>query len=48
MSGTLNNINNIEALQKISEIVKHARTTMMLTALEKRPISARPMGIQSI
>lgn len=37
-----------QAIDKIRELVEHARTAIMLTALDERPIAARPMAIQKI
>lgn len=46
-----NNVKNVagnEAAKKIKEMGEAARSCMMLTAFEKRPIPARPMGILKV
>lgn len=48
MSDSHKNISGTEALQKIREIVGHTRTCQMLTALDKRPLGSRPMGVQKM
>lgn len=48
MSDSHENIQGTEALKKIKEIVGHVRTCQMLTALDKRPMACRPMGVQNI
>ena len=45
---SVNNLKGAEAAQKIQELVNHTHTCVMMTALSKRPISARPMGIQKV
>ena len=37
-----------EAWAKINELVSHTRTALLQTALHKRPIKTRPMGIQKV
>ena len=48
MSDSHENIDGVEALEKIKEIVSHARTCQMLTQLGKQPIGCRPMGVQKM
>ncbi|HET6227174.1 MAG TPA: pyridoxamine 5'-phosphate oxidase family protein [Bacteroidia bacterium] len=48
MSDSQDNLQGQAALEKIKEISKHVRACQMLTALDKRPICSRPMGIQEI
>lgn len=48
MSDSHDNLQGQEAHEKIKEISKHVRTCQMLTALDRRPICARPMGVQEI
>lgn len=48
MSDSHENINGVKALEKVKEIVGHTRTCQMLTALDKRPICSRPMGVQKM
>jgi general stress protein 26 len=45
---SIKNVQQTEALQKIKEIVVHARNCQMMTSLGKRPIPTRPMAIQKI
>ncbi|MES2516418.1 MAG: pyridoxamine 5'-phosphate oxidase family protein [Bacteroidota bacterium] len=45
MSDSHENIQGAEALEKIKTMASHARTCQMHTALDKRPISTRPMGL---
>ena len=46
MSDTHENLQGQAAFDKIKEISKHSRSCQMLTALDKRPICSRPMGVQ--
>lgn len=46
MSDSKDNLKGQEASEKIKELLKHEKTCQMLTGLEKRPISSRPMGVQ--
>ena len=48
MSDSFIDLHGQDALQKIKEMVKHVRTCQMMTELDKRPISTRPMGIQKV
>lgn len=42
----IDNLIGAEAAQKIKELAEHSRSCVMMTNLDKRPISCRPMGIQ--
>lgn len=46
METSHNNVTGAEAAAKIKELTEHARTCVMITALDKRPMSARPMALQ--
>lgn len=46
MNNNVENVSGNEAAKKIKELTNDARSCMMLTSLEKRPIPVRPMGIQ--
>ena len=39
---------NKEAIKKLKKLAEAARTCMMITELDKRPISARPMSLQEV
>lgn len=45
---TTKNYYNKEAIEKLKDLSESARTCMMLTALDNRPMSARPMSIQEV
>ena len=42
------NYYNQEAVKKLKELAEDARTCMMATALDKRPLSSRPMSVQEV
>lgn len=42
----IDNLIGAEAAKKIRKMADHTRSCVMMTALDQRPISARPMGIQ--
>jgi general stress protein 26 len=44
--GTIMNIQGAEASKKIKELAEAAGTCLMITSLDKRPMSVRPMAIQ--
>lgn len=46
MKDTVENVSGADAAKKIKELADNARTCIMLTSLNERPVSARPMGIQ--
>lgn len=48
MSDSHKDMTGAEALDKIKEIVSHAKACQMLTALDKRPICSRAMGVQKM
>ena len=41
-------ISGTEALKKLKELAEDARTCMMSTSLNERPIPTRPMGLQEV
>jgi general stress protein 26 len=42
------NLSGTEAIKKIKELVEHGRSCFMMTALDKLPMSIRPMGPQKV
>lgn len=46
MGNDINNLSGSNAANKIKELADSARICIMMTDLDKRPISARPMAIQ--
>jgi general stress protein 26 len=48
MENKVENVSGIEASKKIKQLTDDARSCMMLTSLNERPIPVRPMGIQKV
>jgi len=46
--GTIENLNNQDAIKKLKDLAESARICMFCTNLEIHPISARPMGLQEV
>lgn len=42
------NLNGAEGIAMIKELVGHARTCLFMTALDKKPMSVRPMTVQKV
>jgi len=45
---TMTNLSGQEAIDKIKELTGAARTCLMITSLDKRPLSIRPMTVQTV
>jgi len=47
-SNSIENLNGQAAIDKIKELVKHGRTCLMMTDLDNRPFTVRPMAPQKV
>ena len=48
MGTEIQNFNGAEAAEKIKELAEATRTCLMMTNLEQRPFSVRPMALQKV